>query len=342
MERQKKENNNYKNDEANFLIVPKYFILEKDDYAFNSFHSENLEEDNNSSFEIDFPELHSKKLGKQIYSISEEGVSPSEKLEEEKNCFSFSDDIKFEGFHYNLIGDNENNSTSQNNYISSYSPETNQKIFKVNRNKRGRIKQKIELNKKRKEKTHNKNGKDNIIRKIQTSYFNFMIDFINIIIDLFKSKIKLYPKKKFIYIDYDIKRSVNKIQRKKILTNSIEEMIKNNNISKKNSKSSLTSNKDLYNEIKKYGIPEIVQIFKKKFIFLFDIYHKSIRKFNLKEIDENLPNLTIKIPENVELYQDLLDKNNGEANFEEYKALMEDYVKNYFDCRNLFCTKIKH
>lgn len=78
----------------------------------------------------------------------------------------------------------------------------------------------------------------------------------------------------------------------------------------------------------------------KKFYFLFDIYYKSNRKINLKELDESLSNLTIEIPETVELYKDMLNKNRADSKFKEYKALMENYIKNYFVCSNLFCTKV--
>jgi len=71
---------------------------------------------------------------------------------------------------------------------------------------------------------------------------------------------------------------------------------------------------------------------------LFDIYHKSIRKFNLNELDENLSNLTIEIPEKVKLYKDILSKNRNDRKFEE---LMEKNIKNYFESNNYFSTKLK-
>jgi len=211
------------------------------------------------------------------------------------------------------------------------------KKFKISTKKKGRKKE-IKLNIKRKEKIHNKYDKDNLLRKCQISYFNFMIDFLNILIKLFNSKLKIDPKKKFIPIDYAIKKIVNNEQKKKLHNNSIEDMIKNN-ISPKYSKSRPSSNKDLCEEIKQYGIPEIEKVFKKNFIFLFDIYHKSIRSFNLKDLDESLENLKVEIPENVELYKDMLNKNLKDTKFEEYKKLMESYIKNYFECNILFSIK---
>lgn len=222
-------------------------------------------------------------------------------------------------------------------YLIKYEKSQTKK-FKVSKNQRGRKKKEITLNKKRIEKVHNKFGKDNMIRKCQVSYFNFMIDFINLFIRLFNSKMRLSPKKEFFPIDYDIKKIVNRNQKIMIHTNSIEEMMKKN-ISKKHSRSRLSSNKDLCEEIKQYGIPEIEKIFKKNFTFLFDIYHKSVRKFNLKELDESFANLIIEIPETVELYEDMLNKNQNDIKFEEYKKLMENSIKNYFVCTNLFYTK---
>ena len=222
-------------------------------------------------------------------------------------------------------------------YLIKYEKSQTKK-FKVSKNQRGRKKKEIPLNKKRIEKVHNKFGKDNMIRKCQVSYFNFMIDFINLFIRLFNSKMRLSPKKEFFPIDYDIKKIVNRNQKIMIHTNSIEEMMKKN-ISKKHSRSRLSSNKDLCEEIKQYGIPEIEKIFKKNFTFLFDIYHKSVRKFNLKELDESFANLVIEIPETIELYEDMLNKNQNDIKFEEYKKLMENSIKNYFVCTNLFYTK---
>ena len=222
-------------------------------------------------------------------------------------------------------------------YLIKYEKSQTKK-FKVSKNQRGRKKKEITLNKKRIEKVHNKFGKDNMIRKCQVSYFNFMIDFINLFIRLFNSKMRLSPKKEFFPIDYNIKKIVNRNQKIMIHTNSIEEMMKKN-ISKKHSRSRLSSNKDLCEEIKQYGIPEIEKIFKKNFIFLFDIYHKSVRKFNLKELDESFANLVIEIPETIELYEDMLNKNQNDIKFEEYKKLMENSIKNYFVCTNLFYTK---
>ncbi len=307
MKREDKGSTDHKNDETSPSILPNNSILEVDDHDCKIFQTINLEEDNNSLSEIE----DSKFIGFPV-NLEEDEI--------DEKCLYFLKD--------------EKNPTNQTDNINQL------KKFKVSRNTRGRKKKEILLNKKRKEKVHNKYGKDNLLRKCQVSYFNFMIDFLNIFIRSFNSKLRLNPKRKFIPIDYDIKKTINRTQKIKIHTNSVEDMIKNN-ISKKHSKSTLTSNKDLCEEIKLYRIPEIEKIFKKSFIFLFDIYHKSIRKFNLKELDESLSNLTIEIPETVELYKEMLDKNRDDIKFEEYKSLMENSIKNYFECNILFCTKAK-
>jgi hypothetical protein len=309
MKREDNGSQDDKNDETSQSIAAYKSISGIDDYDCMISHSANLEEDNNS-----LPEIENSQF------IGFPSILEDDEINEN---------------HLYFIRD-ENNPNNQINNINNI----NQlQKFKVSRNKRGRKKKEIVLNKKRKEKVHNKYGKDNLLRKCQVSYFNFMIDFANILISSFNYKMRLNPKRKFIPIDYDIKKIVNRNQKIKIHTNSIEDMIKNN-ISKKHSKSTLTSNRDLCEEIKLYGIPEIEKIFKKNFIFLFDIYYKSNRKINLKELDESLSNLTIEIPETVELYKDMLNKNRADSKFKEYKALMENYIKNYFVCSNLFCTKV--
>lgn len=300
----------YKNDETSPSIIVNKSISEIDLYDFKIFNIENYEEDNNSFLEIGdyksfgFPYNY-------------------EKLKDNEDEIDKTDLLFLKG---------EKNSENNNSNINQ-----NSKKFKVSTKKRGRKKE-IKLNNKKKEKTHTKYDKDNLLRKCQISYFDFMIDFLNIIIKSFNSKMKLNPKKKFFPIDYDIKKIVNRTQKIKLLTNSIEEMM-NINISRKYSKSKPTSNKDLCDEIKQYGIPEIEKIFKKKFIFLFDIYHKSIREFNLRELDESLADLKIEISEEVELYKDMLNKNLKDEKIEEYKQLMESHIKNYFESQILFCTK---
>ena len=306
-------------------------------------------EDNGNNYKNDetCPSISNKSISEIDPYISKILDIENSDSEEDNNSFSAIDEYKSFSFFHNfeklkdLVDDIDEEDlyfikkNSKNNNINK-----NIKKFKVSTIKRGRKKE-IKLNKKRKEKSHNKYDKDNILRKCQISYFDFMIDFLNILIKLFNSKINLNPKKKFFPIDYKIKRTVNKKQRIRLHINSIEDMMEKN-ISKKYSKSKPTSNKDLCEEIKKHGIPEIEKIFKKKFIFLFDIYHKSIREFNLKDLDENLENLKIEIPENVELYKDMLNKNKEDFKFEEYKSLMENYIRNYFKCNILFCTKVKY
>ena len=301
--------NDYKNDETRQSIIANNYtsgINDFDDFDIKNINSINSEEDS-----ISFP-----------------GKDDSKSLE-----FPH-----FEALNVDEINEKYLKFLRDINTISTPF-ESNQQIkFKVSRIKRGRKVTKSVLNKKKKGKIHNKYGKDNIIRKCQISYFDFIIHFINIIINLFnvKKSIKTNTNKEFIKLDYDFKKIVNRSHKIKLLTYTIEDILKSNNISKKYSKSNLSSNKDLYEEIKKLGIPEIEKIFKKKFIFLFDIYHKSIRKFNLNDLDENLADLTIEIPQKVKLYKDILNKNLNDRKFEE---LMEKNIKNYFECSNYFNTK---
>jgi len=329
MKREDNERNVYKNEDTNLSTIFNKSFSEIDPYTSKISDIEKSEEDDESFSKIE------------PYTSN---IFDNENSEEDTKSLSEIDISKIFEFPYNSKDDEDDIDEEDLYFLKDGKTSTNQnenrEKFKISTKKRGRKKEKkeIKLNKKRKEKSHNKYDKDNLLRKCQISYFNFIIKFLNILIKLFNSKLKIDPKKKFIPIDYAIKKIVNRDQKNKLHTNSIEDMIKND-ISPKYKKSRTSSNKDLCEEIKQCGIPEIENVFKKNFIFLFDIYHKSIRSFNLKDLDEDLENLKIEIPENVELYKDLLNKNMKDVKFEEYKALMESYIKNYFECNILFSIK---
>ena len=154
METENKGKNDYKNDETSQYIVTNNYISRISDFD-KIIHSKNFEE----------------------YSISFSGIDNSKSKVVLKD-----DEINSKCFDFLR---SENNSINQNrNAISNPSIIIQPKKFEVLRKKRGRKEQKIIFNKERKEKIHNKYGKDNIIRKCQISYFDFIIHFINIIITI--------------------------------------------------------------------------------------------------------------------------------------------------------------
>ena len=77
------------------------------------------------------------------------------------------------------------------------------------------------------------------------------------------------------------------------------------------------------------GLYDILNILNQKFLFFFDkVYFVNKRQFNLK--DFGLNDLEVELPESIKLYENLSNKNIGDADFEEYKIKMEECVKWHF------------
>ena len=236
------------------------------------------------------------------------------------------------------IKDNNNdydNSTYTGSFFQNFEPffeETiprpeNLKInFILRKRKKPGAKKKIEdneINKNKKPYTHTKKKFDNILTKIQVSYINFLVDFINRILELYGRK-----DLKFRYLDSKIKKN-NKIDiRKQQKEQSIGDIIKNK-ISSKYSTLVKDTNFKIYKQLEISGLYDILKILDQKFLFFFDkIYYINKRKFNLK--DFGLNDLEVELPENIKLYENLSSKNKGDADYEEYKKKMEECAKWHF------------
>ena len=261
-------------------------------------------------------------------------ISSNESLETKSKI----DFINFIGYPFNFIENSEINEDI-NEYQRFYSDNLNnspnscdkssplvvnstfKNKFIILNKKRGREKTKNISNTK-KVKIHNKFSDDNIIRKCQVSYINFIIKFMNILCSKFNINLT------FIKIDNKFKKVVNKKNIKKLIFQTIEEIIKNN-ISPKYSTKDKSINKKNCEIIRKKGLTDFINILNKKFLFFFDkIYYTSKRKFNLRQF--NLADIEIELPDDLELYENLLNKNRKDRNFNEYKEKMEKIIKNYF------------
>ena len=198
---------------------------------------------------------------------------------------------------------------------------SNQKIINkfsvITQKKRGRLK----LSKN--SKAHGKFDLDNMIRKIQVSYINFITNFINVILKAIGR-----GDLKFISLNYFYKRKVNKKHRALLKTKTIKEVL-SNKISAKYKTKNLTINIETYEKIKKENINILLNILNKEIFFFFDkIYYKNKRNFNLKEF--GLDDLDIQLPINIGLFEDLIIKNKKEIHFEEYKVKLNLCAKKYF------------
>ena len=206
-------------------------------------------------------------------------------------------------------------------------PENPKINFLLRKRKKPGAKKKIENNKinnNKKAYTHTKKKFDNILTKIQVSYINFLVDFINRIIELLYKRSDL----KFRYLDSKIKKYNKSDIRKQQKEGSIGDILQNN-ISPKYKTLEKKNNFLIYEEIERSGFYDIINILKQKFLFFFDkVYYINKRRFNLK--DFGLNDLEVELPESIKLYENLSNKNIGEADYEEYKIKMEECVKWHF------------
>ena len=260
-------------------------------------------------------------------------------INDSHNNKSIIDSINFLGYSYNFIkipainedinGHQSNllfNSVNLANSIDNNSsfiltPSPKKKFIIFHKKKRGRERTKT-ITYIKNIKIHNKLSDDNIIRKCQVSYINFIIEFMNILCSKFNINQTFFP------LDYQFKKIINKKYRNKLISQSIEDIIKNN-ISPKYSTKEKSSNKEICEIIRKKGLTDFINILNKRFLFFFDkIYFTSRRRFNLKQF--NLADIEIELSNNVELYENLLDKNKNDKNYKEYKEKMEKIIQKYF------------
>ena len=245
------------------------------------------------------------------------------------------DFINFIGYPFNFIENSEinedineyqrfysDNLNNSPNSCDKSSPVVVNSTFKnkfiILNKKRGREKTKNISNTK-KVKIHNKFSDDNIIRKCQVSYINFIIKFMNILCSKFKINLS------FISLDYKFKKIVNRKYRNILVSQTIEKII-TNNISPKYKTKNKSINKNNCEIIRQKGLIDFINILNKKFLFFFDkIYFTSNRKFNLKQF--NLADIEIELPDDVKLYENLFDKNKNDINFKEYKEKMDETIK---------------
>ena len=188
--------------------------------------------------------------------------------------------------------------------------------FTAIKKKRGRGKVNSDIN----DKTHDKFAPDNLLRKIQVHYLTFIISFLNEILLLFKYH------KKFLKLNYEFKKNVNKKNVQEIKKQKIIDIVCNK-ISKKY-RNVEYSNSSICEQIKDNEV--LNKILSENYLSLFKkIYYKSSRIINLKEygLDQN-----IVLSKEVKMFDDLLKCNDKETfdDKDQYKKyLKECALQNY-------------
>jgi hypothetical protein len=187
----------------------------------------------------------------------------------------------------------------------------------------------LEKKKKRNEKiigknknVHKKFRNDNIIRKIKINYINFIIKFMNLILMVLSKKNGIKFDSQFYNLEHDYKNKISKKSFNSFRNQTIKDAIIKSKISSQYKTKDKNSNIETCNKIEnEVKLKDLSIILNKNILFFFDKIYKKERKkeYNLNEL--GLFDLKFVLPEDIELYEDLLTKNEKiEENFNKYKT----------------------
>ena len=172
------------------------------------------------------------------------------------------------------------------------------------------------------EKIHDRYSTDNILRRIQVHYMTFIISIVNELLNY------LGYKYKFIDIDYNIKKAINKKQFYAIKKLNIAQIICQTS-SPKFKNHSKQKNNNIYEKVK--GDEKVNQFLSKTFMELFkDVYLKDKRYIN-----EN--GLIFPLSEKVKTYKDLFSKKKEKDEINEYTKKVDEVIQIYY--LNMFKCK---
>ena len=169
---------------------------------------------------------------------------------------------------------------------------------------------------------HTKNKNDCRMSKIQPNYFTFLILFLNFIMK------KLNLKYQFCKLNGKYTSNVNQKYRASLNKKTIKEILESIPISPKYKKEE-NYNVNIINKLIQEGQDTFLNILEKNVLYFFEkIYFANKRKFNLSQF--GLKSFDVELPQNIKLFNDLLNKNKNDENFYEYKINLEKCAKNYF------------
>jgi len=210
----------------------------------------------------------------------------------------------------------EENDLNDLYYVKQSKKNKKETFVKFNK-KRGRVKHK-KINK-----IHDKHTIDNVLRKIQVNYMTFLTSFINEILK------NLNFNERFLKLDYNFKKNINKDFFEYLKTKNIGEIICSK-ISDKYKKVK-KNNRNILEKIKEKNNKEnevIINILSENYFdFFWKIYYKSSKLINLKEygLDKE-----IILSDKVIMYKDLLKKNEELDPNENYNNNINNCVNNNF------------
>jgi hypothetical protein len=165
------------------------------------------------------------------------------------------------------------------------------------------------------ERTHDRYCPDNILRRIQVHYLNFIIDISNELLNY------LGYKHEFIDIDYNIKKVISKKKFSSLKKLNIGQIICQKTSPKFKNHDKL-KNKNIFEEVNKDK--KVNQFLSQTFLELFkDVYLKDKRHIN-----EN--GLNFQLSEKVKTYEDLLNNEKEDDENNDYKKKINDVIQNKY------------
>ena len=163
-----------------------------------------------------------------------------------------------------------------------------------------------------KKKIHDKYSVNNMLKKIQIHYLNFIIGFLNEILK------NLNYEQRFLKLNYEYKKNVNKDFVERLKKSTLKDIVINK-ISEKYKNYDNYKNRIIYEEIKENEI--IKNILSINYLMLFKtIYYKSNKKIDLSQYGINQ---VIILSKKVKMFNDLLKKIEKQG---------ELYIKNIANC----------
>ena len=184
-------------------------------------------------------------------------------------------------------------------------------------------------------KIHDRNDKDNIITKIQIHYRNFLINFINEVIqkvifeDCYNTKKfdKIMHLKEYLFNNIDhhfksnTKREIMKIAEslkiKDLISPSSTLCIKYNIENR---------NKNIMEKIESLNNPILKKVLNNKYLNFFELYYKSKRNIN---IEEGLYSIDLELSHKIKLFDDLIENYRDD---EKYIAKLKKFaVINFYN-----------
>lgn len=171
-------------------------------------------------------------------------------------------------------------------------------------------------------KKHDKMEKDNIVRKIQVHYCNFLINLMNEIIKkiIIDESYKTENADEIIHmgdylfknIDYKFKSNIKKSFMEKFENMKIKEIISPSNEFCESYKIS-NKNKEIMKKIELKNNPILNKILNQKYLYYFnEIYYQNKKNLDLNEEDENI---NIILSDNTKMFNDLVLKNIDDKNY---------------------------